>query len=230
MNLKGRLKLIADMVPVCGTVCDVGTDHAYIPIYLIRHGICKNAIATDVKPGPVEKAKVNIRKYKMEDLIDTRMGNGLQPLKKGEAEVIIIAGMGGLLITDILSEGIEKAIGAKRLVIQPMGFVEDVRKWLYENGFEIYDEGLTMERDKIYNVLSAGWTGEKTDYRIIDLYIGRKLVEKKDPLLKNYITREINKIDTAINGLKKSNRDNKDIIEKNINLRNEFIKLCAELS
>jgi len=229
MILKGRLKLVADMVPVCKTVCDVGTDHAYIPIYLIRQGICKTAIATDVRPGPIEKANMNIRQYEMADFIDTRIGNGLQPLKEQEADIIVIAGMGGLLISSILTEGIEKARSAQRLIIQPMGSVEDVRKWLYDNGFEIIDEGLAMERDKIYNVISAGWTGQQIDYNIIDIYIGRKLIEKNDPILKAYIKREINKINTAINGLKKSKQDNKDALEKNINLKNEFIKLYTEL-
>lgn len=229
MNLKGRLKLVADMVPVCQTLCDVGTDHAYIPIYLIRQGICKRAIATDVRPGPIEKANLNIRQYNMAEYIETRLGDGLQPIKEHEAEIIVIAGMGGQLISNILSEGIEKARSAKRLIIQPMGSVEDVRKWLFENGFEISDEGLAMERDKIYNVISAGWTGQQTDYNIIDIYIGRRLIEKKEPLLKSYIKREIAKINTAIDGLKKSNQDNKDILEENINLRDEFTKIYAEL-
>ncbi|HHV98559.1 MAG TPA: SAM-dependent methyltransferase [Clostridiaceae bacterium] len=225
MILRGRLKLVADMVPVCRTVCDVGTDHAYIPIYLIRQGICKTAIATDVNPGPIEKANINIRQYEMTDYIDTRIGDGLQPLKEQETEIIVIAGMGGQLICSILSEGIEKARNAKRLVIQPMGAVEDVRRWLYDNGFEITDEGLVMERNKIYNVISASWTGQQTNYDIIDLYVGRRLIEKNDPLLKTYIKRELNKIDTAINGLRKSRQDNRDALEKNINLRDEFIKL-----
>jgi len=229
MNLKGRLKLVANMVPVCQTLCDVGTDHAYIPIYLIRQGICKRAIATDVRPGPIEKANLNIRQYNMAEYIETRLGDGLQPIKEHEAEIIVIAGMGGQLIRNILSEGIEKARSAKRLIIQPMGSVEDVRKWLFENGFEISDEGLAMERDKIYNVISAGWTGQQTDYNIIDIYIGRRLIEKKEPLLKSYIKREIAKINTAIDGLKKSNQDNKDVLEENINLRDEFTKIYAEL-
>lgn len=229
MELKGRLKLVADMVPDCDIVCDIGTDHAYIPIFLIEHGRCKAAIAADVRPGPIEKARRNITKYKMDGRIGTRIGDGLEPLNEDEADTIVIAGMGGLLITRILSEGIPKAQKAKRLILQPMSAVEEVREWLYQNGFKILNEGLVSERDKIYNAISAKWTGEIEEYNLTDIHIGRKLIDKNEPLLKTFVKKRINQLNIVLKGIEKSNNIREYEFEQTKSLMNEFIKLYKNL-
>lgn len=212
MKLKGRLKLIYDKICSCETVCDIGTDHAYIPIYILKNMKCKKAVATDVVKGPIQIALKNIRKFNMEHCISTRLGNGLEPLKESEIDVIIIAGMGGVLITEILSRGYEKARRANKLVLQPMNSTELVRQWIYENGFKIDDEELVNEGKKIYNVIIASWDGIVRNLDEVLYYVGEKLIKKKDPLLTLYIGRIISKLDKIIKGQGKSQNENNEII------------------
>ncbi|NJD04175.1 MAG: SAM-dependent methyltransferase, partial [Ruminiclostridium sp.] len=154
MDLKGRLGAIAEKIPQCGTLADVGTDHAYIPIFAVKNSMCRKAIAADVKSGPVGIAARNIKRYGYEKRIETRLGYGLEPITEAESDVIVIAGMGGILIREIIEKSIEKAQIARVLILQPMNMAEVLRKWLNENGFEIFDETLAEESDKIYNILS----------------------------------------------------------------------------
>lgn len=206
MELKGRLKLIAEKVSCCNTVCDIGTDHAYIPIFLIKNDKCKNAIACDVKEGPILIAKENVTKMNLNDRIELRIGNGLDAISKDEVDVIVIAGMGGMLIQAILNQGIEKARRANRLVLQPMNAIEVVREWLNKNGFEIDDEELVNEGNKIYNVIVARWTGCISNIDEIYYYIGEKLIQKKDRLLKRYIENKIRLFDNILLEQRKSNQ------------------------
>ena len=157
MYLKNRLKMIADMIPIGSKVCDIGTDHAYLPIYLIKKDICRKVIACDLTIGPVEVAKKNVEQHKLESNIEVRLGNGLEPLLLDEVDVIVIAGMGGILIKEILMHNIDKTFKAKRIILQPMKDAEKLRKYLYLNGFDILDEGIAVEGEKIYNVISAIW-------------------------------------------------------------------------
>ncbi|HEY9062686.1 MAG TPA: class I SAM-dependent methyltransferase [Pseudobacteroides sp.] len=191
MELKGRLKLIASKTVKCDTVCDVGTDHAYIPIYLVENNICKKAIACDVKPGPIMAAKKHIGYFGLSKFIDARLGDGLDPIEENEANVVIIAGMGGYLISRIISDGISKVKNCDNIVLQPMNEAECLRKWLYENGFEIQDEELTNEGEKIYNVITTKWTGKPSTRDEVYYHFGEKLFERNDPLLKTFIEKKI---------------------------------------
>lgn len=223
MELKGRLKLIADKTPICNTLCDIGTDHAYLPIYLIMKNICKKAIAADVKKGPILAAQNNVDAYKMSEYIETRLGNGLEPINDNETDVIIIAGMGGILIKDILQRGMNIAKNSKALILQPMNALEILREWLYENGFEIIDEELTNEGEKIYNVISVRWIGE---LQLIDkfyYYVGLKLIEKKDPLLDNYIRKWSNKLKKAVLEMEASD-------EKVYEIKNKYLWLIENMN
>ncbi len=198
MILKGRLGLIAKKVPQCRLVSDIGTDHAYIPIYLVSEGRCEKALALDVKQGPIEAAARNIKANCLEGLIETRIGDGLEPVKAGEEDVIIIAGMGGILIKDIINRAFDRASKANLLILQPMNAVEILREWLYKNGFEIIDEELEAEGSKLYNVMSVKWTGNIADEEEIFYYIGKRLVEKKDPLLERLLIKRIKQLDAAV--------------------------------
>lgn len=227
MNLKGRLKLIAEKVPVCRCVCDIGTDHAYIPIYLVINKVCKKAIASDIKSGPISKARENIRKHGLEESIETRIGSGLKPIRADECDVIIIAGMGGLLIREILNEDMEKARNATSIILQPMSDIEVVREWLYNNGFDIYDEGLACEGEKIYNVIAARWTGVPRQLDSIYHHIGEKLLENRDPLVEKYLNWRIRILDRIINEIK--NTDNDKIEEEYRLHRKELYNLLQRL-
>jgi tRNA (adenine22-N1)-methyltransferase len=224
MELKGRLRLIASKVPECDILCDVGTDHAYIPIYLAEKGICKRAVASDVRKGPIEVAAENIRQAGLEHVIQPRMGYGLDTLDEKESDVIVIAGMGGTLITEILQKGLSKAKKASCLVLQPMKLPELVREWLYENGFNIEDEDLICEEGKIYNIIVARWTGLKRSCERVYLLVGEKLVEKKDPLLLRLITKNISVLDKVIRGQKMSENCKTEML-RNVEMREALKKL-----
>ena len=144
-----RLEMI--LRHVCGdSVTDIGTDHAYIPIILADRGF--KVIATDISTGPLKSAEENIKKYNKD--IELRLGSGLKPIKCGETDSIIIAGMGGELIEKILSENPEKAKNSL-LLLQPMNSQYELRKFLINSGYSIINEDLAAEGHKIYNLIIA---------------------------------------------------------------------------
>src|SRR5665647_630512 len=136
MDIGVRLKVIANMVEECDTIVDVGTDHGYVPIYLVKNGVIKKAIASDINRGPVEKAKNNIMLNKVCDQISCRLGVGLSTVKKGEVQVAIIAGMGGNLIRDIIENDLEVVKGLKYMILQPVQNAEVLREYLYNTGYD----------------------------------------------------------------------------------------------
>ncbi len=210
MELKGRLKLISNKIPICNILCDIGTDHAYIPIFLVKDKRCKRAVACDIRMKPLVAARRNIRAYGLEEHIDTRLGDGLEPLGENEADVIIIAGVGGNMIERILKNGFKKALNADSLVLQPMNDIDMVRRWLYQNGFDIYDEGLIDEGEKIYNVICTRWTGEAKELDPVYYYIGRKLVENRDPLLERYLSKKIRQLEKIIIDMENVEEEHKE--------------------
>ncbi len=230
MILKGRLKLIADKVPKCGVFADVGTDHAYLPIYLIKNNICTHAIASDVKPGPIRVANRNILSHRLDGKVETRMGSGLDTLKLGEADTIVIAGMGGTLLAHLLDDGKDKAQRAKNLVLQPMNDLDIVRNWLYKNGFNIYDEQMVDEGDKIYTVICAAFENANHEVREEFYYhVGEKLIEKKDPLLNKYCKMKIRQLERVLKQLE-SMENNTSQVEYHSWLKREYEKLLASLA
>ena len=155
MNLMLTPRLINVVSNIKGiTVADIGTDHAYAPLYLVSEGICEKAIASDVKTGPVEIARANIAKYNLSDKIEVRMGSGLSILSPGETEDIIIAGMGGELIIEIIKAN-EDVARSSRLILQPMNSQYELRHFLIENNFIIENEDISVEGFKVYNLIVA---------------------------------------------------------------------------
>ncbi len=124
IELSLRMKTVADMVKPGGRVCDIGCDHAFVSIYLVANGISDRVIASDVRTGPCAIARDNIARWNMTDRIDLRLGNGLATISPGEVDSIIIAGMGGILITDILEAGMDVVQSAGQLVLQPQSETE----------------------------------------------------------------------------------------------------------
>ncbi len=225
--LKGRLKLLADKVSKCEVIADIGTDHAYLPIYLIQQGVCKRAIASDVKIGPVKVANKNINLYKMSEHIETRLGSGLDTIGEDEADVIIIAGMGGTLLTELLIANTHKAIKAAALILQPMNDLHVVRKWLFDHKFDIYDEELVAEGTKIYCVISAKYDGKNREYQEFELHIGEKLIEKKDPLLLAYCEIKVRQVDRVLGQLEDM-EDNSELLSYYSTLKKDYIELMQK--
>lgn len=153
IQLTPRLLSIASHVKG-KTAADIGTDHAYIPLYLTENNICTHVIAADIRRGPVDIARANIKKNNSEDKITVRMGSGLSVLSPNETEDIIIAGMGGELIEEILKADIITA-RASRLILQPMNSQYELRHYLIENNFKIVEEDIAVEGFKVYNIIIA---------------------------------------------------------------------------
>jgi tRNA (adenine22-N1)-methyltransferase len=219
MNLSERLISIAKFIPKCRCLADIGTDHGYIPIYILLNNISEKAIAGDIKKGPVAIAKKNISSYKLEDKIETRIGSGLSVLKKSEADVILIAGMGGNLIADIIEEHLDIASAADCLILQPVQYPEVLRKYLSKANFVILDEELANEGNKYYHIIKAK-KGIGNEYeKEVYYYTGLSLIKKRHPLLIKYLNHKIHRINIIIKELLNSN---------NIERRNELVKLKDE--
>jgi tRNA (adenine22-N1)-methyltransferase len=215
INLKGRLQKVASMVDHCKKPADIGTDHAYLPIYLVQSGICPMAIATDIKKGPLRKAEKNIIRYHMQDKIELRLGDGLIPIKDDGCDVLIIAGMGGVLIRDIIEKSIDTARKAKYIVMQPMYAEEALREFLLRYGFNIMEESLAKHEGRIYPVIKGAYDGIVREEDIFHLYIGRRLFEQRDPLLKEFLRKRIKRQDRVVQGMSKSLRMKEAHIKEN---------------
>ncbi len=209
------------------TVADVGTDHAYIPIRLIKEGRAKKVIATDMNKGPLSAAKENAESECVSDSIELRLGDGLSPLDIGECDNIVIAGMGGELISTILKNGHAVAKSAKLLFLQPMNSQELLREFLMENGYEIVDEDIEIEGFKVYNLIIAreGKSRKETDEFLLHLpeYL---YTHQKFPKLLAKKKREFEKI---LSGLYKAKEQDGDKIEKYSAFLNRIYNLEEKL-
>ena len=145
MELSKRLQAVADLVTPGYTIADVGTDHAYIPIYLVEKGIVQRAVAMDINEGPLDRATEHIKENKLENQIQTRLSNGLQHLQKGEVDTVILAGMGGNLMINILNEDFNKTNSLKECILQPQSEVFKVRTFLLEKGFLFIEENMVLD-------------------------------------------------------------------------------------
>lgn len=157
--LDERLRCAASLIRRGSRVADIGTDHAYLPIQLIREGICPSAIASDVRPGPAGTARRNVQAAGLDGVIQVRLGDGLSPLSPGEADDIVIAGMGGETIAAILQAAGWVKDGRYRLVLQPMTRPEKLRQYLLTGGFSLLREAVVRAGGHLYVVMSAGYTG-----------------------------------------------------------------------
>lgn len=155
MQFSKRLQAVAALITTDGTLADIGTDHAYLPIGLVEEKRITHAIAMDVNSGPLARASEHIAQYGLEDVIETRPSDGLAALRPGEADSIVIAGMGGALMTRILEEGKEKLRVVRELILQPQSEIWLVRGWLDENAWQIVREDMVCEDGKYYPMMRA---------------------------------------------------------------------------
>ncbi len=159
-------------------IADIGTDHAYIPIYLIENKLSDYVIASDIRKGPAKIAVSNISEHNLSDKIEVRIGGGLSVLKENETDTIIIAGMGGQLISEIIDTDIQLAKKC-RLILQPMNAQYELRKYLIKNGFTITNEDIAVEGFKVYNILNAE-NGHQSKFETdIEYHLPKYLINHK---------------------------------------------------
>ena len=194
MELSKRLNWIIEKLNKVEVIMDVGTDHGYIPVYLIKNNIAKKVIASDINKEPLKKAKINASLDGVADKIDLRLGGGLSPLNNKEADAVIIAGMGGNLIRDILENDLNKIKNLDYLILQPAQNPEVLRKYLYNNNYEILEEDICLDENKYYEIFKVKYkTGDYILLEDIFYEISPTMLNKKLPLLKSYIESKIQK-------------------------------------
>lgn len=199
MKLSNRLQKIADFVPQNSIVGDIGTDHGYIPGYLIENNISKRVIGSDISKGSLDKIIQFIDKEEFKDKIFPRLGNGLEVIKPYEIDTVIIAGMGGLLIKEIL-ENKKVADTITNFILQPMIASKELREYLIENNFIILKEELVKEDNKFYEIIFSK-KGKSYVEKELDYEISPLLVKEKHPLLKEFIEFKINSTETILKDL-----------------------------
>lgn len=206
MKLDNRLMAIANLVRSGKDFADIGTDHAYLPVYLVEKGIINKAIASDLRVGPLENAKATVELYDYSDKIELRLSDGLDNFNENEVQEIAVAGMGGLLISSFIER--TKWLKNKdiHLILQPMTHVEDLRKSLFDNGFIIDNEVVAEDGDKSYIVISVYFYGNVISYTELDLIVG-KLPQNNDDLSERYLAKLHNKYNKKLIALKKANKD-----------------------
>lgn len=191
-------------------IADIGTDHAYIPIYLIENNMAERVIASDIKEGPAGIAKDNIKSHGLADKIEIRLGSGLSVLDEGEADTIIIAGMGGILISEIIDADIDIAKKSK-LILQPMNAQYELRKYLLSHGFKIMNEDMAVEGFKVYNIMNVESGQQKPFETDFEYQIPKYL--KSHKYFKNLYDKKHREFIKVINGLENSNDTDEEKFE-----------------
>lgn len=210
MKLDNRLMAIADLVRNDKIFADIGTDHAYLPVYLVEKGIINKGIAADLRVGPLENAKEAVVSYGYSDQIELRLSDGLDNFVENEVEEIAVAGMGGLLISSFIERTQWLKNEEIHLILQPMTHVAELRKTLFDNGFVIDKEVVAKDGDKLYIILSVYFYEGQTAYTDLDLIVG-KLPYNNDALSKEYLNKIYDKYYKKLVALKKADKECKDL-------------------
>lgn len=199
MALSLRLSLIASLVPKGARVCDIGTDHAFLPIELISSGKANRVIATDIREKPLKNAKKNIEEANITD-IDIRLCDGLSGVGRNEVDTVVITGMGGEVISSIIDNAKWLKEDCFLLILQPTTSPEHLRKYLANNGFEILTDTALSENGKIYSVMTVKFTGANLNLPESYLYIGKVDSQSDDGF--KYIEKQYSRIKSAADALK----------------------------
>ena len=186
-KLDVRLKAIAESVEKSDVIADIGSDHGYLPIYLLKTGVVKRAILTDLNEGPLQNAKKTAARYGVEDLCEFLRGDGLEPIKGRRVDVISFCGMGGELIACMLENNMQVAENARRLIFQPMNNKELLMKRLFENGFVTDSVQVVKDKKHFYFIISGSFAGEPGRFSETDLEFPKELILKKDPVMKEFL-------------------------------------------
>ena len=210
IKLSPRLKKIAQQIEVGETMADIGTDHGFLPIYLWENEICPKVILTDISAGSLSKAHENCETYYPGKAFDLRLGSGIEVLEAGEVDTVVIAGMGGILMTEILGKDLKKTLSLRKLILQPRKDVGKLRFWLFDNGFSITNEALVREGKYICEIITAipkeiaitrQMNGDDIEYEF-----PHSLLDYKDELLAEYLTAKRNKEARILSDMQKGSK------------------------
>lgn len=229
-----RMLAIANLVDNSKVLADVGCDHAYISINLLEKGKVERIIASDLREGPLNIARDNIRLYGFEDRIETRLCAGLCDYEAGEVDTILISGMGGKLVKEILSESIDIVRRADTLILEPQSDLRVVRAYLKDIGFEIIDEDMLNEGGKYYQIMKAVKSKERMEVcddigAMAENEFGHILIKKKHPVLLEFLKKRKNHFErllqnkSFLTSQSATNNDRIAIIENELNMVKEAL-------
>lgn len=200
MELSKRLQAVADLVSEGQIVADVGTDHGYIPIYLLESGKCERAIAMDINKGPLLRAKEHIAEHGLDAKIEVKLSDGVEALSVGACDCVVVAGMGGALAVKIMEEGQAVFKSLREFVLQPQSELAKVRQYLWENEYCVTAEDMVLEDGKFYPMMKVK-NGASEDYTQIELRYGKCLLMQKHPVLKQFLEKEVQTKEAILNNL-----------------------------
>lgn len=221
--LSQRLRVVANYIPKGSKLLDVGSDHAYLPIYLAERGLISSAIAGEVVKGPFESAQKNVSQHLLADKIEVRLANGLGAFDESDhVTAISICGMGGRLIAEILEAGKEKLDSVDVLVLQPNNREDDLRRWLSQNGFVISGETIMTENDKFYEIILA--KHGRRELSQLETRFGPLLGPEKSPVFKVKWLREFEKLAYAYSCVPEDNLEDRSAIFQKMELIKGMIK------
>lgn len=218
LKLSERLIAVAEFLPKRAKFADIGSDHAYLPCFVCLHDEQALAIAGEVNRGPFESAQKNVSKQGLEERIVVRLGNGLEVINEDDhIEQIVIAGMGGGLITNILDKGVEKLSTVNRLILQPNVDARQIRVWLNEHQFDLTAERILEENGHIYEILVADRNGVhpyKSGMIEKQLLLGPYLMEEKSSIFLKKWREEASKLKLVIEQMKQAAQPDEQKIKK----------------
>lgn len=191
MELSKRLQAVANLTGEGLIVADVGTDHGYIPIYLVESKKSPKAFAMDINEGPLLRAKQHIQAYGLAEVIETRLSDGVKALKIGECECVVVAGMGGALAIKIMEEGENIFRSLKEFVLQPQSEIEKVRRYLCEHQYCIVEEDMVLEDGKYYPIMKVISKPSDCQYSLAQYRYGKSLLAEKHAVLESFLKKEI---------------------------------------
>jgi len=194
---------VADLVPHGAILADVGTDHAYLPVWLIQTGKISSAIVSDLREGPLSRAKLTAEQYDCKEKMEFRLCDGLLGFHRDEVNTVVIAGMGGETIANILSQASWLKNNAVHLILQPMSTQPELRHWLWTNGFAIIKEVLNPNGKFFYTILSAQY-GNSAPFTPAEEWAGRQYPGMEAPYRAKYLRLLIQKADRALQGMAQS--------------------------
>lgn len=223
--LSKRLQAIASFVTTGSRTADIGCDHGFVPIYLVEQKIIPKAIAMDIGKGPLQRAARHIQEYGLEDQIETRLSNGMEQLKVGEVDTVILSGIGGPLMIQILEAGREIVRSLKELVLSPQSEIEQVRRYLVEQLFWIKEEKMVLEDGKYYVVMhviieNKSAKTKQEEWKNVEYRYGRSLLEEKEEVFLSYLKWEEQTKKQLVNKLKQTNTNR--VIKRQEELENDL--------
>ncbi len=212
MSLRPRLKMVADMVRPGSLIADIGTDHGYLPAWLVKSGKCPGGIAADLRKSPLENARETLNIYGVEDKIQLRLSDGLDSVLPEECDDIVFAGMGGTLIVELLERTPWVKDSGKRIIVQPMTHSENVREFFCKNGFTVLCENACHDDGRDYICICAEFSGKNTKADGLYYYIGCHPLEDNISSL-SYAKKQIFRVRKRADSLKKAGISSQELIE-----------------